>query len=542
MVKVLDQYEVEYKETYISGTYDQVVMGKMFQTVTINGIKKLIPTGSRGVAYGSINSYQSVAPGTQAVDWSPSVSYRLQPYKEKAGNCRAAKHLCFEERIYDTLTPNPLSCFKANGANVFSLIGGAYGSPGATPGYAGVDIQKNAIIMFDNYIPPEGALPMSQHVGTLPTNTSKAMINPCVDVHWTKSFPFEPRYSAIKRELFQKFTGIRTPYVGSFYNDIGAKVTASFEPADKLVEKDPHDGNKRFGYKPSIPTVNGLIVGTVSKTYRENSSTADGSFYDRGAEDLAAEPPLSGNIYHRWAVDVNLDKIVDVSFGGGGHVGFMPTTGSCSSTDLLKVLFGYGDHNTVFYDQTLTSSSDQTGFARRGTHNWPYFRKVQRTVMPYAGHASPVAYQFPGYELVSSSIWSIGPIIRGWRYGLHSALPDYTAAYYRQGRYGQFRDLLEQRAQTATINENPKIFSQNAGLTAIAGKTLRSQNPVTVKFLNENENLTDPVRTQSQNLSIFATSSLPFFDLQQRNRPDVSPLPNLTLVGFKVDAAGNITI
>ena len=33
MVAVLDQFEVEYKETYTSGTYDQVVMGRMFATV-----------------------------------------------------------------------------------------------------------------------------------------------------------------------------------------------------------------------------------------------------------------------------------------------------------------------------------------------------------------------------------------------------------------------------------------------------------------------------------------------------------------------------
>ena len=30
MVAVLDQYEVEYKETYTSGTYDQIVMGKVY--------------------------------------------------------------------------------------------------------------------------------------------------------------------------------------------------------------------------------------------------------------------------------------------------------------------------------------------------------------------------------------------------------------------------------------------------------------------------------------------------------------------------------
>ncbi len=150
MVAVLDQYEVEYKESYTSGTYDQVVIGKMFNTTTRFGIRGFTITGSRGVAYGSINSDQAVTPGTTATDWSDSLSYRLQPYREKAGNCRAAKHLCYDERIYDTLVPNPVSCFKANGANVFTLrANNPYAGPASmTNGgvYTGVDLFESAFI------------------------------------------------------------------------------------------------------------------------------------------------------------------------------------------------------------------------------------------------------------------------------------------------------------------------------------------------------------------------------------------------------------
>lgn len=536
MITVLDQYEVEYKETYISGTYDQVVMGKMFETAIIDGVKKLVITGSRGVVYGSINSNQAGQPGTNAIDWTNFLSYRLQPYREKAGNCRAAKHVCYEERIYDTLAPNPLSCFKANGANVFALRSeNAYALPGATSGYAGVDIFNSALIMFDNYIPPETALPMSSHIGTLQSNTSQAMINPCVDVHWTKSFPFEPRYSSIKREKTQDFSKVEVSYLGSFYGDNNGVVTASFEPVDKLVERDPHDFSKPWGFRGGKRIKSGLIVGTVSKNRLLNPggtpSTADGLFYERSTLDLASSPPLSGNIFHRWATDVNTQKYI-TDFAGDRF----PSTGSCGQQDLIKVLFGYGDNNTVFFDHQLTSSSDETGYARRGTHNWPYFRKIQRTKQP-----NPVyGFGFPGYETVSSSIWCVSPIIRGWKYGLYNGLPDYTSAYYRQGRYGQFRDLLEQRMYTITIKESAEQSIRT--MVSLTNKITQLEGPVSVKFLDENENLTDPARTQSQNLSQFATSSLPYFDLQQRNRPAVAPLPNLTLVGFTVDAAGNVRI
>ena len=510
MVAVLDQYEIEYKESYTSGTYDQVVIGKMFSKITRFGAKVFVVTGSRGVVYGSINSDQAPNPGTTAADWSNSVSYRLQPYREKAGNCRAAKHVCYDERIYDTLVPNPISCFKANGANVFSLIGrNPYTNPGYSIGagnsvYTGVNIISAAFIMFDNYVPPESALSLDVADGTTVATTSRAMINPCVDVHWTKSFPFEPRYSSINRQRSITFDKVEATYYGSFYPDPGSSTVAGFTPVSALV------GSAR-GPKSVLRT--GLCVGTVGKSnlLRQNATGSVGS------------SPASGSFFHHWVADVDLSKPNSVNPFAAGSASSMSITGSASDKDLIKVIFGYGDSNTIFFDNQLTSNTDETGFARRGTHNWPEFRFDKAT---YYQNASGF-----GYEQATGSYWSISPIIRGWRYGLHSGLPDYTAAYYRQGRYGQFRDLLEQRPYTATINENVSIRLSTT-----------PEGPVIVKFLDENENLTDPARTQSQNLSLLATSSLPYFDLQQRNRPSVNPLPNLTLVGFTVDSAGNVRI
>lgn len=520
MITVLDQYEVEYKETYTSGTYDQVVMGKMFETVTINGIKRLIVTGSRGVVYGSINSDQAGQPGTNRIDWTNFLSYRLQPYREKAGNCRAAKHVCYEERIYDTLLPNPISCFKANGANVFALQAvNPYSAPASitppgAPVYSGVTLYDSAWIMFDNYVPPESALSLDVATGLTVSTTSRAMINPCVDVHWTKSFPFEPRYSSIKRDKKISFDQVEATYLGSFYPDPGSSVVAGFQPTNKTI-------NNVRGPKSIVKR--GLCIGTVGprNALRQNRD-----------EFFQYSPPAGGinrqlKYFHRWVVDVDMTKTRYDSFSGL----YFSVTGSAENSDMIKVLFGYGDSNTVFFDEQLTSSSGETGFARRGTNNWPEFRFNSLTV---TGSSSP------GYESVSGSVWSTSPIIRGWKYGLYNGFPSYTSAYYRQGRYGQFRDLLEQRPYTVTIKENAESLVQSS--ISLTTKITQFESPVSVKFLDENDNLTDPARTQAQNLSSFATSSLPYFDLQQRNRPDVAPLPNLTLVGFTVDAAGNVRI
>ena len=504
MVAVLDQYEVEYKETYTSGTYDQVVMGKMFYPITILGIKKYV-YGDRGVVYGAINSDQAPTPGTGIFDFSNSLSYRLQPYREKAGNCKAAKHACYEERIYDTLTPNPMACFKLNGASVFAIKAGNPNiSPGESRVYSGVETMENAFIMFDNYVPPESS---ADNLNNSSTTISRKIINPGVDKFWTKSFPFEPRYSSVKREKQQNFNNIETNLIASFYYDTGANITASFYNSPIRVKR------------------SGLIVGTVGHLETSRHNRISGSY----------SPPLSGNFYHRWAVDVDLSKKIPEGVAPYNNV--WTSTGSCGPSDMMKVLFGFGDANTVFYDNQLISSTDPTGYARRGTNNWPEFRLTNPT-----GVGAFNTYY--GYEVASGSLWCVSPIIRGWKYGLHNGLPDFSSAYFRQGKYGQFRDMLEQRLFTVFSKDDSQNFSstaQNKNLLTTKVST-DPDGPVAVKFLDSNENLTKPINTQSQNLSIFATSSLPYFDLQQRNRPQDTPLTNLSLINFSLDNAGNITI
>ena len=509
MVAVLDQYEVEYKETYTSGTYDQVVMGKMFYPITILGITKYV-YGNRGVVYGAINSDQAPLPGTGLFDFSNSLSYRLQPYREKAGNCKAAKHACYEERIYDTLTPNPMACFKLNGASVFAMKSASpYGSPGEGRIYTGIETMENAFIMFDNYVPPENIPTDGIYRGIT------GSINPGVDRHWTRSFPFEPRYASVKREKQQNYDDIETNLLAFFFQDTGIFMSASFENSIRKVKR------------------NGLIVGTVGLDNVSRYNIHERA--DMPSTGSARYPTVHqdeiGFFYHRWAVDVNLQSSINDGFGN-----IFTSTSSCGPADLNKVLFGFGDATTVFYDKTMTSSGDPTGYTRRGTHNWPEFRKNKATEHRYGG--------LNDYENTSGSIWSTSPIIRGWKYGLYNGLPDFSSAYFRQGKYGQFRDMLEQRLFTVFSKDDSQNFSstaQNKNLLTTKVST-DPDGPVVVKFLDSNENLTKPINTQSQNLSIFATSSLPYFDLQQRNRPQDTPLTNLSLINFSLDNAGNITI
>jgi hypothetical protein len=96
---------------------------------------------------------------------------------------------------------------------------------------------------------------------------------------------------------------------------------------------------------------------------------------------------------------------------------------------------------------------------------------------------------------------SITADLRGWRYGMLSAFPAYTMSIFRRSRYGQLRDMLEQRL-------DGKFYDQGV-----------KEGPVQVKFYDAKGKFTDPLRTLSSNLSLEATSSVPYVDEVSRNRP-----------------------
>jgi hypothetical protein len=60
---------------------------------------------------------------------------------------------------------------------------------------------------------------------------------------------------------------------------------------------------------------------------------------------------------------------------------------------------------------------------------------------------------------IKSAAYAYNVKIRGYKYGLRSALPENTSAVYRLGRYGQFRDMLEQRTYTKFLLNNDGVQS-----------------------------------------------------------------------------------
>lgn len=103
-------------------------------------------------------------------------------------------------------------------------------------------------------------------------------------------------------------------------------------------------------------------------------------------------------------------------------------------------------------------------------------------------------------------------IIRGFKYGLKNTTAIKTKAIFRYNRYGQFRDMLEQRKDT-------KIYNEDIGAPTSA--------PIRVRFISNGQIIPGEL-TFSNNLSTEATSSLPYFDGEGRSRgalPDTDIVP-----------------
>jgi hypothetical protein len=278
------------------------------------------------------------------------------------------------------------------------------------------------------------------------------------DPTWTKSYPYEPRYNTVARQI--------------------DNIPKSFT-TEQILFADP------MSAVLTPVTVNGIYVATVGRRNIDN-------------EDL----PLS---YH-WAADVNLSVT--------NQYGFY-TTGSCSNDDLSKILYGFGDVNTLI----------KSGSEIHGTNHWPSFRDREEDTPSFWGST----YNYKIY-------FEISPIIRGWKYGVHSGLPTYSNCYFRNGHYGQVRDMLEQRSFT-------KYYHINEPNTPESRPQGAEQAVIDVKFVDAQGKLTKPENTWSQNLSFEATSSMPYLDGEARNRPSINNNTlNSSILSIKQGGFDNIAL
>ena len=410
---VLDEFEVAYRDEYVGGFADNFLTGTLVQTVVATNQTLKIATGSRGRVFSNFNARLQPAPDASPAELiaNPSKNLRLRPWWEQVGTPRVANHYDDSECFWDSLMPSVADALAKDGFKIFLSL-----TPSSLINEPAVNTGSVGFITFDG--------------------TGVGVQN-ITNLNWTKSFPYEPRYSSVARQKFiQKSFVAKSSFTG---------VMVAIEPVH----------------------VSNLMIVSWGNV---NSSLLPSLYVD-----------------------------ADVSSG---------ITGSMSVDETTKVLFGFGDYNNcgIF------------GGGRNGSNNLPASRDVVRSKSNF-GTASSNRYRF-------------GSVIRGWKYGVWNGIRTFNHATFRRNRYGQVRDMLEQRLFTRAFFE-----------TVLGRQSSISTSAVTIKFVDAKGNATAPENTQSQNLSFEATSSMPYFDGETRNRPSLnSNTQNSSIVSFTSDAFNNVAL
>jgi hypothetical protein len=226
-------------------------------------------------------------------------------------------------------------------------------------------------------------------------------------------------------------------------------------------------------YYVTDATINGNIIAGVdaarTKTISSELVVVRMPYTDARATAVA---PAPGNLYYFFSMD---------AVGNNPpHVITAPVTNvTPRPSDLIKTLYGIGSVNAI----VITGSS------------------------PPMGSTCAVDYAGISMDPPSSHQYTFGtkPIVRGWKYGIVNGLAQFSRGVWRRSKFGQLRDMLEQRIDTKFASTDPKV---------VVGSS-----PVHVTFVSALVgDVVDPMLTNSSNLSYEATSSLPYFDGQVRNR------------------------
>jgi hypothetical protein len=181
--------------------------------------------------------------------------------------------------------------------------------------------------------------------------------------------------------------------------------------------------------------------------------------------------------------------------------------------DLINVLYGSGNGNNVHRGVNNGTYVEDTN-SYYGSTCAPEPRRSRLVIPPTAQSTPNYAYSNDQPANVGAKI-RMGSIIRGWKYGLINGYELQTKAVFRRDRYGQLRDMLEQRLDAKFHNGSNILAS-----------------PINVKFIGPSGNTVKPENTYSSNLSFEATSSLPYFDGSVRNREEPLYVPSIYSVRF----------
>lgn len=489
---VLDQFDADYREIFTGSSSDDFIAGNLITKIFRPDGRTVFVTGS---VIGSKVATRILSRGSRGRVFSKN-NARSAPTPGTTDFDFNESHAFRAQPYFEKAGTLRLNQASDNTERFWDSLMPAVNQCFLADGAGIFMLQSNPSFPFISFGNPAR---VDQRIGFLWFDYQSPLWFPTwgalLDGIWTWSFPYEPRYASIPRQQF-----IERSFLANYAVDfVGGSLTA---PGVRSIPPRPLTGFF-FGPVgseiPSVPAIQHTRLANQEVT-QSNGSYASHDFM--------------------WLCDAPLGSITTAGF---------QLTSSAGVADAVKALFGFGDMNNRIHTNldpasTIDANGAYTGRTYFGTTHWADCR-LRKT-----DEIEPNFYNWGNW-------WSVSPIIRGWKYGVYSGLPAFSKAYFRRSSFGQFRDMLEQRPYTKyyqTAENNPGIENFRQGTTPAA---------VTVKFVDAAGKLTRPENTWSQNLSFEATSSVPYFDGETRNRQPINTNTlNANIIALKANQFGQVTL
>ena len=302
---------------------------------------------------------------------------------------------------------------------------------------------------------------------------------------WWASFPFEPKINAPDHD---SSVGSR---VGAHKSELGR------QPFSLATQHG--DGTIRVVYNLAGDTFNNIGAPSyMSSSYGLDLIDADGEFQmfmiKNFNQTVAPMDPSAGLFSTAYFVSPQIGIPITMENLNIGNV-----SAEFISEVTAKVFYGCGDASG--YLNLLHNYPENHLYPANSKYVWPLPPKGGETKgqSPNGGPDENGNYQVWAHLFRRSS----KP--RGWKYGLRNVMPTLTQCVFRGDTFGQNRDMLEQRKYTVFADgPGPAGDGSAVFVQFVEPPWLR---PEASDVISEN-----PYETNSQNMSNFATSSLPFFD------------------------------
>lgn len=406
------------------------------------------------------------------------------------------------EYYYDSLVPNPSRMFEIDGAATRVITAD---EPNTATGrnYLALDYGISTTYAFT---PTYGCvIAVDPSVST--TITSAGRSPGSSNRVWGRSFPFEPRYAGVTREFFP---AVATPVF---------HFPQSLRSSGKILTM--------YSASQGTPWNTGFTTGSDnSEVYPRYLATSVGMTNDillPPAEEKILQPrKLASGKYGIGALGGKVKVREDfVQYQGG--------------SGWVRQAYSVDARNHVNTNFDLSGSFKTNMNAFFGTGDT--INNIVGHYYYYLSYLSTNTAATDPAEIYAAKLLTQKP--RGFKYGLISSVPKNVKATFRRDKYGQFRDMLEQRPYTKLYINDPADVRASRGADGLSIRiNAQAEAAVHSKFVEPTWRdptakyaavKKSPAETNCCNLSMLSTSSMPYFDGVLKNR-DAAPTADAEVV------------